>query len=88
MLSKETWPHYKGDVKGRFSFCSFFAAQNMCSRSSDGVQIILKQIHLTETDDQYQFGKTKIFIRQPEWVPLRTQSRSLGGSLMRLRCTN
>ncbi|XP_019878612.1 unconventional myosin IC isoform X2 [Aethina tumida] len=44
-LSKDTWPHYRGDPK-------------------DGVQVLVCALGYEK--DEYQMGKTKIFIRHPK----------------------
>lgn len=53
MLTKETWPKYQGPA-------------------IDGVKLIMAYLQGEKNSDpsskMYQFGKTKIFLRYPDWV--------------------
>jgi hypothetical protein len=50
LLTKETWPQWRGDVR-------------------KGVVHILKSVAMAA--DEYQLGKTKLFIKAPESVKKR-----------------
>ena len=53
MLTKDTWPKYKGDPKEGCKIILTFLQGNTEKNTSKS---------------PFQFGKTKIFVRNPDWV--------------------
>ncbi len=56
LLTKETWPHWRGEVR-------------------QGVIHILKSVSMAQ--DEYQLGKSKLFIKAPESVMFYSNGKNL-----------